>query len=172
MGHGLVYVAGTVVQSGLGLLLLPVVTRVLGVEEYGLAGTAAAVAVLLSIVYGLGISYSIIRFYYDDPARASRAGWGALLRAQLLIGAALAAITFATGPLWASAFEDFGWNGALQAAVVYGWAIAHRRRPRACCAPRADPSHSSSRPLPRRLSARGSASRWRPSMAQPDMSSA
>lgn len=124
LGHGLVYVAGTVLQNGLGLLLLPVVTRVLGVEEYGLAGTGVAVAVMLAIVYGLGISYSSVRYYYDDPPTARSARWAALLRVQVLIAAALAGVTFATGPIWAGVFEDFGWNGALQAAVIYGFAIS------------------------------------------------
>jgi hypothetical protein len=72
--HGVLYVVGTVFQRGLGLLLLPFVTRVLGVEEFGLAATAAAVAALLAIVYGLGINFSIVRFFYDDPQDAARPG--------------------------------------------------------------------------------------------------
>jgi O-antigen/teichoic acid export membrane protein len=122
--HGVLYVVGTVFQRGLGLLLLPFVTRVLGVEEFGLAATAAAVAALLAIVYGLGINFSIVRFFYDDPQDAARARWAALLRVQFLIAAGLAVVTYATGPLWASLFKDFGWNAALQASVLYGFALA------------------------------------------------
>lgn len=120
----MLYIVGTVFQRGLGLLLLPIVTRVLGVEEFGLAATAAATAALLAIVYGLGINFSIVRFYYDDPPEATRAKWAALLRVQFLIAAVLAAATYATGPLWASLFKDFGWNAALQASVLYGFALA------------------------------------------------
>jgi O-antigen/teichoic acid export membrane protein len=122
--HGLLYIVGTVFQRGLGFLLLPIATRVLGVEEFGLAATAAAVAALLAIVYGVGINFSIVRFYYDDPRDATRAKWAALLRVQFLIAAGLAVVTYATGPLWASAFKEFGWNAALQASVVYGFALA------------------------------------------------
>jgi O-antigen/teichoic acid export membrane protein len=122
--HGFLYVVGNVFQLGLGLLLLPVVTRVLGVEEFGLAATAAATAALLAIVYGLGINFSIVRYFYDDPQDAPRARWAALLRVQFLIAGGLALVTYATGPLWASLFKDFGWNDALQASVVYGFALA------------------------------------------------
>ena len=83
--HGFLYVVGTVFQRGLGLLLLPFVTRVLGVDEFGLAATAAAVAALLALIYGLGINFSIVRFFYEDPPDAPRARWAALLRVQFLI---------------------------------------------------------------------------------------
>ena len=122
--HGFLYVVGTVFQRGLGLLLLPFVTRVLGVDEFGLAATAAAVAALLALIYGLGINFSIVRFFYEDPPDAPRARWAALLRVQFLIAAGLAAVTYLTGPLWGDLFKDFGWNGALQASVVYGFALA------------------------------------------------
>jgi O-antigen/teichoic acid export membrane protein len=124
LGDSIIYVSGTVVQRGLSLLLLPVVTRVLGVEEYGLASTASALAALLAIVYGLGMNFAIVRSYYDDSPESPSAGWAALLRAQALLAGMLAVATYLTGPYWSSIFEDFGWAPALQVAVVYGYVNA------------------------------------------------
>jgi O-antigen/teichoic acid export membrane protein len=109
---------GTIIQRGLGVLLLPILTRVLGVEEYGLAGTAIALSALLTTIYGLGLQFAIVRFYYDDPPDAHRSGWAALLRMQAGASILLAALTFATGPLWAGLLGDIGWNSALQMAVI------------------------------------------------------
>lgn len=124
LGHGAVYVLGTMLQSGLGLMLLPAVTRILGVEQFGLAGTATALAAMLAIVYALGINFAIVRFYFDDPPDATHAGWAALLRLQVGVAAVLAIVTYVTGPLWSQAFRDFGWEPAMKVAVVYGLATA------------------------------------------------
>src|SRR4051812_19027020 len=66
VGHGSIYVVGTILQRGLSLLLLPAVTRVLSVDEFGLVGTASALAACLAIVLGLGLNFAIVRTYYDD----------------------------------------------------------------------------------------------------------
>jgi O-antigen/teichoic acid export membrane protein len=121
LGHGAVYVIGTIAQSGLALLLLPLATRVLDVEQFGLAGTASALAALLAIVYGLGLNFAIVRFYYDAPKNAHRAGWAALLRAQAAVALALATVTYLTGPWWASLFGSVGWTGAFKFAVALAW---------------------------------------------------
>lgn len=121
LGHGAVYVIGTIAQSGLALLLLPLATRVLNVDQFGLAGTAAALAALLAIVYGLGLNFAIVRFYYDAPKTARRTGWAALLRAQAIAAVALAAVTYLTGPWWASLLGSVGWTGAFKFAVLFAW---------------------------------------------------
>jgi O-antigen/teichoic acid export membrane protein len=115
-----IYMVGTIVQRGLGILLLPVTTRILGIEQYGLAGTASALAALLATVYGLGLNFTIVRFYYDDPHDARRSDWAALLRLQAGVALVLAALTFATGPLWSRLLGDIGWDSALQIAVIAG----------------------------------------------------
>ena len=70
VGHAAIYVLGSVAQSALGILLLPIVTRVLGVGQYGIVGTAAALSSLLVIVYGLGLNFAVTRFYYDEAGDA------------------------------------------------------------------------------------------------------
>ena len=119
-----IYVVGMLLQSGLGIFLLPLTTRILGVEQFGVAGTATAISGLLAVVYGLGLNYSIVRFYYDSPPDAKRADWAALMRLQAVAAAGLALITYATGPLWSSLLGDFGWNGAFKIAVASAWVIA------------------------------------------------
>lgn len=116
--------AGTIIQRGLAVLLLPVTTRILGIEQYGLAGTAGALSALLAIIYGLGLNFSIVRFYYDDPPDARRTDWAALLRLQAGAALLLAALTFATGPLWSKLLGDVGWNSALQIAVIVAMVTA------------------------------------------------
>src|SRR3954465_12733959 len=120
LGHASVYILGTIVQSALGILLLPIVTRVLGVKEFGVVGTAVALAALLVFVYGLGLSFAITRLYYDERADAPRAGWAALVRGQAVAALLLAVITFLTGPWWSAALPG-GWAPAYKVAVGLGW---------------------------------------------------
>ena len=116
----MVYVVGNIVQRALALLLLPVLTRVLSVDEFGLASTATALLLLLSTIYGLGLSFSIVRSYYDAQPTGP-AGWAALIRVQAVVSLVLMLITLATGSVWAQALGDIGWARALQAAVVTAW---------------------------------------------------
>jgi O-antigen/teichoic acid export membrane protein len=120
LGHAAIYVAGTVVQQALGILLLPIATRVLGVHDYGIVGTAAALSSLLVLFYGLGLNFAIVRFYYDEAADASSAGWAALVRSQAIAALVLAAITFLTGRWWSAALPG-GWAPAFQVAVWLAW---------------------------------------------------
>jgi O-antigen/teichoic acid export membrane protein len=121
LGHASIYIGGTMVQQALGILLLPVVTRVLGVHEFGIVGTAAALSSLLVVLYGLGLNFAIVRFYYDEGGDAPRAGWAALVHAQGIAALVLAVITFLTGPWWSSALHGFGWAPAFKIAVGLAW---------------------------------------------------
>ena len=112
---------GSVVQRGLAILLLPVLTRILTVEEFGLAGTATALGALLATLCSFGLGLTIVRLYYDAAAADARTTWAALLRVQALASAGLAAILMALGPLWSRALADFGWDPAFQVAVAFGW---------------------------------------------------
>lgn len=121
---GLVYAVGLTLRGGLSLLVLPAATRILGPRELGIATAALVVASVLSIVFTLGCNFAILRVYFDEPDDAARTEWAMLLRAQLLLGAALAGVTWLLGPLWSGMYEGVAWSGALQLAVFLGFAQA------------------------------------------------
>jgi O-antigen/teichoic acid export membrane protein len=121
---GLVYAVGLALRGGLWLLVLPAATRILGPEEFGVATAALVVASVLSIVFTLGCNFAILRIYFDEPETAERTEWAMLLRAQLLLGAALAGVTWLLGPLWSGIYNGVSWSGALQLAVLLGFAQA------------------------------------------------
>lgn len=121
----LVYAGGIGLQRGLSILVLPAATRALDPAQVGVAGAALAVAGLFSIVLGLGFSFAVVRLYYDEgPSDPDRSRWAMLLRVQLLVALALAALAWATGPIWSGIFDDVPWGGALKAAVVLALAQA------------------------------------------------
>lgn len=121
---GLVYGVGLALQRGLVFLVLPAATRILGPHDFGVASAAMVVATVLSAVFALGLNYGIVRLYFDEPEDRRRTEWAALLRAQVLLGLALAGLVWLLGPLWSHIYEDVPWAGALQAAVVLGLALS------------------------------------------------
>lgn len=121
---GFVYAGGLALQRGLSFLVLPAATRILGPEDFGVATAALVIAGVLSNVFTLGISFAVVRLYFDEPHGAERTHWAMLLRAQLLLGVALAGIAWLLGPYWSRIYEDVPWAGALQAAVVLALAQA------------------------------------------------
>lgn len=120
----LVYAGGLALQRGLSVLVLPVATRLLAPSQVGIAGAALAVAGVLAIVLGLGFSFAVVRLFHDEEAAAPRTEWAMLARVQLVLAAGLAGAAWLLGPLWSGMFEDVPWSGALQAAVVLGFAQA------------------------------------------------
>lgn len=72
-GHAILYMAPMVVSSLLPIITLPIFTRVLSREEYGLWGIATAFGALVSGAAGLGLQVGFDRNYFaapDDRARA------------------------------------------------------------------------------------------------------
>ncbi len=126
VGDGVVYGVGLVLQRGLPIVLLPAVSRLLDRAELGEATAGLAVAGVLSIVFGLGFNFGIVRLYFDERADAPGAGapWALLLRVQLVAAAALAATAWALGPLWSRIFDDVPWSGSLKASVLLGSGLA------------------------------------------------
>jgi len=117
---GIVYGIAITLQRGLSFLLLPAATRVMSQTEFGVASAGLAVAGLLSMIFSFGISFAIVRLYYDEPEDAERTEWAMLVRVQVILGVVLAAAVWASGPLWSRMFEGIGWAVSLQLAVVYG----------------------------------------------------
>jgi O-antigen/teichoic acid export membrane protein len=67
-----VYTVGGALAPSLSFLLLPLYTRVLTLEDYGVLNVVAPVYSLLSIFLTLGLEGALMRFYFDydkDPGR-------------------------------------------------------------------------------------------------------
>ncbi|MCW3018833.1 MAG: polysaccharide biosynthesis protein [Solirubrobacterales bacterium] len=70
---GAAYQFGDILAKGLALLTLPLYTRHLSNEAYGVAETLLTAVILASIVLRLGVGEAFIRFYFDDDDQARRA---------------------------------------------------------------------------------------------------
>ena len=106
----------TVAQLSAFVLVLPAITRVLPVSEFGEMTTALVIVQLLAYVASLGLPYAITLEYFT-PARGPRDA-RALVLACVALAAVIAAVADATGDLWMGAlFGDVAYEGAARAAV-------------------------------------------------------
>lgn len=91
------YAAVAIAGSALGVLLLPVYTRVLSPAEFGLIALLDVIALLLTTVFSLGMT-AMVPFYYADevdPGRRRRCV-GTLLVGITVINVVLAAMVVTT----------------------------------------------------------------------------
>lgn len=63
--NSLGYLAASVIPAFLGVLLLPLYTRFLTPDDYGITATAASIAAFLTAFYQLGLLAAYGRFYFD-----------------------------------------------------------------------------------------------------------
>lgn len=61
------YTLGYVIQKGISFLLVPIYTRALSTEDYGIIGTTGALISLLGALYPLGLDNALIRYYHEMP---------------------------------------------------------------------------------------------------------
>jgi O-antigen/teichoic acid export membrane protein len=59
------YGMGNLISKGLAFFLIPLYTRVLTTEDYGILGVVNSIIAILNIFLAAGIGNSILRFYYD-----------------------------------------------------------------------------------------------------------
>jgi len=69
---GAAYQFGEIVAKGLALLMLPLYTRHLSTQAYGVAETLLTAVILVSILLRVGVGEAFIRFYFDDEDLARR----------------------------------------------------------------------------------------------------
>ncbi len=69
---GAAYQFGDIVAKALALLTLPLYTRHLSTEAYGVAETLLTAVILASILLRVGVGEAFIRFYFDDQDTARR----------------------------------------------------------------------------------------------------
>lgn len=63
--NSILYTIGAIIPQAVGFLLLPVMTRYLTPEEYGITSSMGTLSVILIIFLTLAIERSIYRLYYD-----------------------------------------------------------------------------------------------------------
>jgi O-antigen/teichoic acid export membrane protein len=69
---GAAYQFGDILAKGLALVTLPLYTRHLSTEAYGVAETLLTAVILVSIFLRVGVGEAFIRFYFDDEDAARR----------------------------------------------------------------------------------------------------
>ncbi len=124
LGHSLVYGLGSLVARILAVLLLPLYTRYLDRDDYGLIETLIALSAVLTALVQAGMKSAFFRFYFDSTDDAHRvlvvrtAFWytmassSAVLLAGLAFAGEISQLLFATG--------DHA--GLVRAAFVGLWA--------------------------------------------------
>ena len=94
-----IYVATNVLQRGAAFMLMPLYTYYLAPSAYGVLAIVTALNGILSIVFTLGLTSAVTRFYFeyqDDPPLLARF-WGTVLVFVVLLSAALAGILLLCG---------------------------------------------------------------------------
>ncbi|MCW5632657.1 MAG: oligosaccharide flippase family protein [Rubrivivax sp.] len=100
LGSGSAIYAGTnLLQKGTALLLLPLYTTFLEPSAYGVLAIVTATNGLLTIVFTLGLTGAVTRFYMEYRGDAERLArfWGSILTFVLLLSALLAAALLVVG---------------------------------------------------------------------------
>jgi len=92
-----VYGLTGLLSRSIGFLLIPVYTRMLSPEDYGVMSVVGTTAQIISIILMLGLPGAVQRFYFDHDARQNRRFLGSIVLFQngLGLAACLAIIAFA-----------------------------------------------------------------------------
>jgi O-antigen/teichoic acid export membrane protein len=105
-GRDSLYMVASSLNLLAGVLVTPVMTRVLGLHQYGIFAADLALLYVLYYTANLGLNIGIQRlFSQEDGERRSRN----LLAASLVIVFAITTLVYLTGPLWSPhlGFGDF-----------------------------------------------------------------
>ncbi len=94
-----IYAATNVLQRGAAFLLMPLYTYYLAPSAYGVLAIVTAVNGVLAILFTLGLTSAITRFYFDyqDDAPLLARFWGTILVFVLLLSGALAGLLLLCG---------------------------------------------------------------------------
>ncbi|HXQ52127.1 MAG TPA: lipopolysaccharide biosynthesis protein [Stellaceae bacterium] len=107
-----VYGLGDLLAKSLGLIAIPLYTRLLTPDDYGVISVAAAVSAVASVITNFGISGAAIRAYYEENSfdnhviAVSTGFWaitawsGCVLAVALVLAVPLSALFFGTGARW------------------------------------------------------------------------
>ena len=115
-----VYAIGRIALSALDLLLLPIYTRVLTPDEFGVIALAAAFMAVVAVVSPVGMDAALGRFFFDhqENEREHRASVGTLVIAMAAVALLIAGGMSLAGPGLASGYLD-GLNPDLFLILVW-----------------------------------------------------
>ncbi len=115
-GRGSIYTFGSALQAGSALLVLPLVTRLLPAEAFGVVATATVLLQLLGLVAALGLPSVVMLEHLsgdlDGPHRARR-----LVGVTIVAAVAVALIADLTSGSWSRLFGAIDDGPALRLAV-------------------------------------------------------
>ncbi len=96
--HSLIYAGGTYLNRGVALLLTPLVTFYLPLDQYGVKELFGPTLAILAQIAGVNVVNAMVRYYfeYEDERRRSAVVSTALLSIAAVAGALVAALWFAT----------------------------------------------------------------------------
>lgn len=95
----MIFGIGSVIRSGLGLVLVPVYSRHLTAAEFGVLSLLTVTLALVTIFLSFGLNHAFFRHYYetDDPAHRRRIV-GSTLLFLLLSSLAITSLLYLTAP--------------------------------------------------------------------------
>jgi O-antigen/teichoic acid export membrane protein len=122
-----VYVFGSILQKAVAFLMIPLYTRFLTPEDYGITGVALAVGSVLSVVLGFGISSSVLRQYHDykdNPEQLKKYITTTFVFLILVAGSLAVALHVFGGAFWRLAMSgEVPFAPYIQIAVWDGFGV-------------------------------------------------
>ena len=115
--RGSVYSITLGIQLSAGILVVPLLTRVLNPSEYGALTVALVVVQVLVVVAAAGIPAAVTRFHFGDGGSTEAR---ALVPITFVVALVVATVATATGPWWSNLIEDLEYGTLLRVAT---WTI-------------------------------------------------
>jgi O-antigen/teichoic acid export membrane protein len=119
VGSSAAYGVGGVLLRGLSFLLVPVYTRYLTPADYGIVAVTATVALMLGLIYPLGLHGALTRFYFGASSDAERRRIAGTLWVVTIVAAVLMALGLhvAGGRIFGALFPDVPFVPYIRLAV-------------------------------------------------------
>src|SRR5262245_44164368 len=113
--HSAIYGLGGLVQRILAVLLLPIYTRYLSPDDYGVVETLVALMTVLVSTLRLGITNAFFRFYFDSTEPAHRR---LVLRTSFWFTMGMATLGLVLGVLFSPQLATALFGSSTDAEVV------------------------------------------------------
>jgi O-antigen/teichoic acid export membrane protein len=115
LGRGSVYTVATMVQLGAGLVVIPILTRTLDPDEYGILTAALVSQAVLVNLAAFGMPGAITRAFFRSHGPS---GGRALIAATAVAAIIVGLLALVTGPVWSNVFSDVPFGPELKLATI------------------------------------------------------